>query len=93
MHDLSVQQLVDFVCGRYGDAQMSALASRIARYGSVEVASVFGDLLTIVFAGCVCGQSRDRGQLSGTNGSLATEREIRHAEVQGKLINTEQAGT
>ena len=40
VHDLSVQQLVDFVCGRYGDAQMSALASRIARYGSVEVASV-----------------------------------------------------
>eukprot|EP01033_Poteriospumella_lacustris_P003941 gene3941-2802_t len=31
VHDLSVQQLVDFVCGRYGDAQMSALASRIAR--------------------------------------------------------------
>lgn len=31
VHDLSVQLLVDFVCGRFGDEHSTTLASRIAR--------------------------------------------------------------
>lgn len=35
VHDINVQQLVEFVCGRYGDEKMSTAASRIARYAVV----------------------------------------------------------
>lgn len=31
IHDHNVQQLVEFISGRYGDDSMTALASRIAR--------------------------------------------------------------
>lgn len=31
VHDLSVQLLVDFICGRFGDEHLTQLASQIAR--------------------------------------------------------------